>query len=90
MHGKNERVTGERRIPSRTPQGKGEKDGELTGDARACSERLEEGRSGRISPVTGGEEEDTPVAALDAGSIPSPGTFLAVGRSSWESLLGSL
>jgi hypothetical protein len=49
---------------------KGEKDGEFTGGSCACSERLEEVRSGRISPVSREEEEDTLVAVVGFGSIP--------------------
>jgi hypothetical protein len=41
-------------------------------------------------PVTGEEEVDIVAAVVDDGSITSPGTFLAVGRSSWESLLRSM
>jgi hypothetical protein len=63
---------------------------ELTGRRRACSGKPEEDRSGQISPATGDEEEDTLVAVAGLDSIPSPGTFLVAGRSSWESLLGSM
>jgi hypothetical protein len=49
---------------------KGEKDGELTGGSRACSERLEDVRSGRILPVSREEEEDMLVAVVGFGSIP--------------------
>jgi hypothetical protein len=48
----------------------GEKLEGVTRRSRACSERLEEGRSGLISPVTGGEEEDVVVAVVVPGSIP--------------------
>jgi hypothetical protein len=67
-----------------------EKEEQLTTRTRACSGKPEEDRRGRISPVTGEEEVDVVIAVVDAGSIPSPGTFLAAGRSSWESLLSSL
>jgi hypothetical protein len=46
-------------------------------------------RGGPISPVTREEEEDAVVAVIDASSIASSGTFLAVGQSFWDRLLGS-
>jgi hypothetical protein len=49
---------------------RGEKEHRLTRSSRACSERSEEGRGGRISPVTGDEEEDAAVSVVDFGSIP--------------------
>jgi hypothetical protein len=59
-----------------------EKDHGLTRRTRACSERLDEVRSGRISPVTGGEEEDTPVAVIVPGSIASVESYRVTRRSS--------
>jgi hypothetical protein len=41
-------------------------------------------------PEIGEEEEDMLVVVASLDSIPSPGTFLAAGQSSWESLLGSM
>jgi hypothetical protein len=81
---------GNNRYTARIQRIKGEKDCKLTGYSCACSERPEEGRGGQILPEIGEEEEDTPVAVAGLDSIPSPGTFLAAGRSSWESLLGSM
>jgi hypothetical protein len=57
-------------VRNKTEVGEGEKEHELTGSLRACSKRSEEGRSGRILPVSREEEEDAPVAVVGFGSIP--------------------
>jgi hypothetical protein len=57
-------------VRNKSEVGEEEKEHDLTGSSRACSERSEEGQSGRISPESREEEEDAPVAAVSFGSIP--------------------
>jgi hypothetical protein len=70
--------------------GEGEKNGGLTRRSRACSERLEEGRSDLISPVSREEEEAAPVTVVGIGSIPSWRTEMTTCRTAWSSRVCAL
>jgi hypothetical protein len=70
--------------------GEGDKNGGLTRWSRACSERLEEGRSGLIFLVSREEEEAVPVTVVGLGSIPSWRTEMTTFRIAWSSRVCAL
>jgi hypothetical protein len=78
------------KIQQKIVREEGEKHIGLTKRTSVCLGKLEEVLTDLISLVIGDEEEDVAVSVPDAGSIASSGTLLAVGRSSWVRLLGSL